>query len=520
MLGVTFMFLMGKEKPASSEKGTGTNEENLVSSNENSEGLDLMAAVDMTTYEPVLDFSGISPNKKKTDLRIQPVVLINFEGEILEEYVDIETFVRISRPSDYDHFVYFKDNNSPYFYYRSYQLSSEENSITLVKLPYDPASFQDLENGYFKDKEGVYYFDRSVFVRSQGGPLSESSKKPSFAFKKLEGIDIDTARTLARDTSPEVRKINSALIYADFLTDNESVYFKASKIAPNRDFAFITWQERDNVFLTNYFRTDNRVFCQNKEGKIEELPADAKLFTPQLIHKETFYAGDSEHFYIDCHVLKDDAGRVVDPGRVSFKSLYSNEERPTPLGLFIVSGNDLYFAQGKLFVSGVKNVNSLKLIGSARTRGGGSYDYVALDGAIYRIRSIIMYIYNVLPQKAVEQQEAGNLVNVMKSQDPVDIGTFETLSATVTKDKNRVYYLSYDEGFFGTFVPKDIASFESVPCSVSGDYYVDKYNVYTVRGSEKEGLEASIIEDLRPGDLGDYTFSFEAYEELCGGGMR
>ncbi|MEX0909837.1 MAG: hypothetical protein WDZ75_00920, partial [Candidatus Paceibacterota bacterium] len=83
-LGVVFIFLVYKVNLISSENSVATT--------------------------PILYIDGGNgPYAEETveiDLRRQPVVLMDFEGEILAKKVDDKTFVRISSPSGFDTWAY------------------------------------------------------------------------------------------------------------------------------------------------------------------------------------------------------------------------------------------------------------------------------------------------------------------------------------------------------------------------------------------------------------------------------
>jgi len=83
---------------------------------------------------------------------------------------------------------------------------NEEKNYKLIPLNFDSSSFKPVHkrSGYFKDKDGIYYFDYSNLETLDTKKNENIQNK---LFFKIEGVDIPTFRELQFSYSKDKNKV-------------------------------------------------------------------------------------------------------------------------------------------------------------------------------------------------------------------------------------------------------------------------------------------------------------------------
>ena len=98
--------------------------------------------------------------------------------------------------------IIFKNKNNVYFL----KAENEEKNYKLIPLNFDSSSFKPVHkrSGYFKDKDGIYYFDYSNLETLDTKKMGNIQNK---LFFKIEGVDIPTFRELQFGYSKDKNRV-------------------------------------------------------------------------------------------------------------------------------------------------------------------------------------------------------------------------------------------------------------------------------------------------------------------------
>ena len=98
--------------------------------------------------------------------------------------------------------IIFKNKSNVYFL----KTENEEKKYKLISLNFDSSSFKPVHkrSGYFKDKDGIYYFDYSNLETLDTKKTENIQNK---LFFKIEGVDIPTFRELQFSYSKDKNKV-------------------------------------------------------------------------------------------------------------------------------------------------------------------------------------------------------------------------------------------------------------------------------------------------------------------------
>ena len=136
--------------------------------------------------------------------------------------------------------IIFKNKNNVYFL----KAENEEKKYKLVPLNFDSSSFKPVRkrSGYFKDKNGIYYFDYSNLERFDTEKTEDIRNK---LFFKIEGVDVTTFRELQFGYSK----------------DKNRVYCKNKEIEEADAESFVIFYTDDGIAV----KDKNRIYKNNCE---------------------------------------------------------------------------------------------------------------------------------------------------------------------------------------------------------------------------------------------------------------
>ena len=140
--------------------------------------------------------------------------------------------------------IIFKNKNNVYFL----KAENEEKKYKLVPLNFDSSSFKPVRkrSGYFKDKNGICYFDYSNLERFDTEKTEDIRNK---LFFKIEGVDVTTFRELQFGYSK----------------DKNRVYCKNKEIEEADAESFVIFYTDDGIAV----KDKNRIYKNNCEWQVK-----------------------------------------------------------------------------------------------------------------------------------------------------------------------------------------------------------------------------------------------------------
>ena len=193
---------------------------------------------------------------------------------------------------------YLKDKNG------IYNIDGDSDNLVLEKLPYDPQTYEVINQLYSKDKNNIYYSNRKIIgadlptfqIGSDG--FSKDKNNIYFGGKKILGVDRDTIK----------------IIELPYIKDKNNVYYGNKKIEGADKNTFELIYDFGSVVNGYYSKDKNNVYYENKKLK----GIDVKTFKKISRLVDNFLIEDKNGFYI---VEKDGSIAPIDSKEVDIENL-------------------------------------------------------------------------------------------------------------------------------------------------------------------------------------------------------
>lgn len=193
---------------------------------------------------------------------------------------------------------YLKDKNG------IYNIDGNSDNLVLEKLPYDPQTYEVINQLYSKDKSNIYYSNRKIIgadlptfqIGSDG--FSKDKNNIYLEGKKILGVDRDTIK----------------IIELPYIKDKNNVYYGNKKIEGADKNTFELIYDFGSVVNRYYSKDKNNVYYENKKLK----GIDVKTFKKISRLVDNFLIEDKNGFYI---VEKDGSIAPIDSKEVDIENL-------------------------------------------------------------------------------------------------------------------------------------------------------------------------------------------------------
>ena len=193
---------------------------------------------------------------------------------------------------------YLKDKNG------IYNIDGDSDNLVLEKLPYDPQTYEVINQLYSKDKNNIYYLNRKIIgadlptfqIGSDG--FSKDKNNIYLEGKKILGVDRDTIK----------------IIELPYIKDKNNVYYGNKKIEGADKNTFELTYDFGSVVNGYYSKDKNNVYYENKKLK----GIDVKTFKKISRLVDNFLIEDKNGFYI---VEKDGSIAPIDSKEVDIENL-------------------------------------------------------------------------------------------------------------------------------------------------------------------------------------------------------
>ena len=199
---------------------------------------------------------------------------------------------------------YLKDKNG--IYSIIYSMDGDSDKLVLEKLPYDPQTYEVINQLYSKDKNNIYYSDRKIigvdlptFQRIDENIYSKDKNNIYFRGKKISGAD--------KDTFEKIDKYN-------YSKDKNNIYYNDKKIEGVDKNTFELTYDFGSVVNEYYSKDKNNVYYENKKLK----GIDVKTFKKISRLVDNFLIEDKNGFYI---VEEDGSVAPIDSKEVDIENL-------------------------------------------------------------------------------------------------------------------------------------------------------------------------------------------------------
>lgn len=199
---------------------------------------------------------------------------------------------------------YLKDKNG--IYSIIYSMDGDSDKLVLENLPYDPQTYEVINQLYSKDKNNIYYSDRKIigvdlptFQRIDENIYSKDKNNIYFRGKKISGAD--------KDTFEKIDKYN-------YSKDKNNIYYNDKKIEGVDKNTFELTYDFGSVVNEYYSKDKNNVYYENKKLK----GIDVKTFKKINRLVDNFLIEDKNGFYI---VEKDGNIAPIDSKEVDIENL-------------------------------------------------------------------------------------------------------------------------------------------------------------------------------------------------------
>ena len=199
---------------------------------------------------------------------------------------------------------YLKDKNG--IYSIIYSMDGDSDKLALENLPYDPQTYEVINQLYSKDKNNIYYSDRKIigvdlptFQRIDENIYSKDKNNIYFRGKKISGAD--------KDTFEKIDKYN-------YSKDKNNIYYNDKKIEGVDKNTFELTYDFGSVVNGYYSKDKNNVYYENKKLK----GIDVKTFKKISRLVDNFLIEDKNGFYI---VEKDGSIAPIDSKEVDIENL-------------------------------------------------------------------------------------------------------------------------------------------------------------------------------------------------------
>lgn len=193
---------------------------------------------------------------------------------------------------------YLKDKNG------IYNIDGNSDNLVLEKLPYDPQTYEVINQLYSKDKNNIYYSNRKIIgadlptfqIGSDG--FSKDKNNIYLEGKKILGVDRDTVK----------------IIELPYIKDKNNIYYGNKKIEGADKNTFELIYDFGSVVNRYYSKDKNNVYYENKKLK----GIDVKTFKKISRLVDNFLIEDKNGFYI---VEKDGSIAPIDSKEVDIENL-------------------------------------------------------------------------------------------------------------------------------------------------------------------------------------------------------
>ena len=199
---------------------------------------------------------------------------------------------------------YLKDKNG--IYSIIYSMDGDSDKLVLENLPYDPQTYEVINQLYSKDKNNIYYSDRKIigvdlptFQRIDEYIYSKDKNNIYFRGKKISGAD--------KDTFEKIDKYN-------YSKDKNNIYYNDKKIEGVDKNTFELTYDFGSVVNGYYSKDKNNVYYENKKLK----GIDVKTFKKISRLVDNFLIEDKNGFYI---VEEDGSVAPIDSKEVDIENL-------------------------------------------------------------------------------------------------------------------------------------------------------------------------------------------------------
>lgn len=199
---------------------------------------------------------------------------------------------------------YLKDKNG--IYSIIYSMDGDSDKLVLENLPYDPQTYEVINQLYSKDKNNIYYSDRKIigvdlptFQRIDEYIYSKDKNNIYFRGKKISGAD--------KDTFEKIDEYN-------YSKDKNNIYYNDKKIEGVDKNTFELTYDFGSVVNGYYSKDKNNVYYENKKLK----GIDVKTFKKISRLVDNFLIEDKNGFYI---VEKDGSLAPIDSKEVDIENL-------------------------------------------------------------------------------------------------------------------------------------------------------------------------------------------------------
>ena len=195
---------------------------------------------------------------------------------------------------------YLKDKNGVY------SIDGDSDNLVLEKLPYDPQTYEVINQLYSRDKNNIYYDNKKIegadlptFQRIDEYIYSKDKNNIYFRGKKISGVD--------KETFEKIDKYN-------YSKDKNNIYYDDKKIEGVDKNTFELTYDFGSVVNEYYSKDKNNVYYENKKLK----GIDVKTFRKINRLVDNFLIEDKNGFYI---VEKDGSVTPIDSKEVDIENL-------------------------------------------------------------------------------------------------------------------------------------------------------------------------------------------------------
>lgn len=194
---------------------------------------------------------------------------------------------------------YLKDKNGVY------SIDGDSDNLVLEKLPYDPQTYEVINQLYSRDKNNIYYDNKKIegadlptFQRIDEYIYSKDKNNIYFRGKKISGVD--------KETFEKIDKYN-------YSKDKNNIYYDDKKIEGVDKNTFELTYDFGSVVNEYYSKDKNNVYYENKKLK----GIDVKTFRKINRLVDNFLIEDKNGFYI---VEKDGNVTPIDSKEVDIEN--------------------------------------------------------------------------------------------------------------------------------------------------------------------------------------------------------
>ena len=217
---------------------------------------------------------------------------------------------------------YLKDKNG--IYSIIYSMDGDSDKLVLENLPYDPQTYEVINQLYSKDKNNIYYSDRKIigvdlptFQRIDEYIYSKDKNNIYFNDKKIEGVDKNTF---------ELTYDFGSVVNGYYSKDKNNVYYENKKL---KGIDVKTFKKISRLVDNFLIEDKNGFYIVEEDGSVAPIDSkevDIENLSQLAIKTNLYHDKDSMYFVKNHKLVKIKDAPKVDPYNLStYNDKYINK---------------------------------------------------------------------------------------------------------------------------------------------------------------------------------------------------